>query len=166
MKGADITGAKFHRLTAIRPTGRYIGRSAVWECLCDCGNKIETAINALRHGSTKSCGCLRREKTSAQLTSQNTTHGRSGTPEHASWKAAIQRCTNPKDKRYSDYGGRGIKVCERWQKFENFLADMGERPPGTGLDRINNDGNYEPGNCRWATASEQCQNRRPKRRPA
>lgn len=86
-----------------------------------------------------------------------------GTPTYSSWADMVQRCTNPKRKRYADYGGRGIQVCDRWRKFENFLADMGPRPEGMELDRIENDGNYEPGNCRWSTPTTQSNNRRSNR---
>lgn len=88
-------------------------------------------------------------------------HGQVGTGTYGSWSAMLQRCTNPRNKEYPNYGGRGVRVCDLWRQFENFLADMGPRPPGLTLDRINTDGHYEPGNCRWATASEQASNRRP-----
>lgn len=90
----------------------------------------------------------------------NKTHGQWGSPEHICWASMKQRCLNPKGKRYADYGGRGIVICEKWMLFENFLADMGPRPKGTSLDRINNDGNYEASNCKWSTAKEQIDNRR------
>lgn len=91
-----------------------------------------------------------------------TTHGKSKTPEYHAWVNMKDRCLNPKHKQYKDYGGRGIQICERWLKLENFFKDMGERPSGLTLDRINNDGNYEPSNCKWATWKEQQNNRRPR----
>jgi hypothetical protein len=107
---------------------------------------------------TKSCGCLQRERTSAA----KATHGRTNTVEHIIWRNIRARCNNPRNRQYSDYGGRGIRVCDEWSKsFEAFLADMGERPaPHLSLDRIDNDGNYEPSNCRWATREEQQRNTR------
>jgi hypothetical protein len=123
------------------------------------------AGSALRSGNTKSCGCLRRELGRAHgIASKRHGEGASGreTPEYRAWAAMLCRCRNPRHKSYADYGGRGVTVCERWRAYENFLADMGRRPDRFhSLDRINNAGNYEPGNCRWATWEEQNTNRRP-----
>jgi hypothetical protein len=109
----------------------------------------------------RSCGCLGREIHKAQGKVLNLIHGKANTPIYRLWKSMKNRCFNVNNKSYLDYGGRGITVCERWLKFENFFADMGERPQGKSLDRINNNGGYEPSNCRWATSKQQVHNRRP-----
>src|SRR5262252_3681933 len=126
-----------------------------WLCLCDCGNRVEVRGYSLRSGRTSSCGCWRNEAP--------VMHGhcrRSGpSREYNSWVCMRRRCQDEKHHKYKNYGARGIQVCERWQVFENFLADMGMRPEGCTLDRRDNDGNYEPGNCQWAAPKEQAQNR-------
>lgn len=149
----DLTGQRFGRLAAIKPTGERKGTAFVWQCLCDCGKEHFVNSNNLRTGHVKSCGCLRKEKI--------TIHGMWKTPVYTTWKQMIQRCENPKSPTYKWYGGRGIKVCEQWHNFCDFFEDMGERPDGKTLDRWpDNDGNYEPGNCRWATPKEQQANSR------
>ncbi len=127
--------------------------------VCDCGTQVRRRANAVRMGNTRSCGCLHREQGGIN----RTTHGLNRTPAHRAWCRMKSRC-GPKSPDFAYYGGRGIKVCKRWSdSFENFFADMGEPPAGMSLDRINNDGDYEPGNCRWATPTQQMRNRRSSR---
>ncbi len=154
----DLTDRRFGRLLVVGYAGR-IRRMTRWFCLCECGTKrIVLAGNLKRRKGTRSCGCLQRELTSAC----HRDHGLSHSPEYAVWSAMIHRCSSPLDKEYKRYGGRGITVSPRWIKsFEAFLADMGHRPsPKLTIDRINNDGHYEPENCRWTTMKENSRNNR------
>jgi len=156
----DIVGKKFGRLTAIM-FSHSLKKYAYWKFLCECGNIKVIRGTHVTSGLTLSCGCFRNEQTSKALTTHGHYTGRSQTSEICAWKNLKERCLNKKDKGYENYGGRGIKICDRWMKFENFYADMGDRPSDKhSIDRINNDGNYEPSNCKWSTRTEQNSNTR------
>ncbi len=172
----DLTGEKYGRLVVKEYVGIISGRTH-WFCMCDCGNEIVTSSNSLRRGRTKSCGCLRKEcaashakMAGAARGMQMLKHGQCGTRLYNVWKSMHQRCFNPKDKFYKDYGGRGISVCSEWNDFSNFyewaiqngydpLAPFGKCT----IDRIDNDKGYEPSNCQWVDLSIQANNRRPKK---
>jgi len=151
----NIVGNKYSMLTVVSFSKRK-DRQTLWNCRCECGNMTIVNGNNLKSGATKSCGCLRY--------TANKTHGMAGKhPLYDTWLNIRRRCNSEENPAYKYYGGRGIKVCDRWNNFENFLSDMGERPSGTSIDRVNNDGNYSPENCRWATKEEQMNNVRKKK---
>lgn len=152
-KRIDVTGEKFGKLTAIRNSGFDKTSRSLWECICECGGTKTVTITKLRTGVVRSCGCL-------LLEPRHVTHGKSDSSTFRTWANMKYRCSNPKNRDWKHYGGRGIKFCDRWKRFENFLEDMGDRPPGKSLERINVNGDYEPSNCRWAGVREQQQNKR------
>ena len=157
----DLSGRKFGRLLVLLQNGKNKQRAIEWLCLCKCGKQAVVRTDLLTSAHTQSCGCLGAERRNAAAVKALTKHGQSHTRTHNAWVSMRQRCENPNNDRYADYGGRGIYVCPRWQSFENFLADMGQCPPRMSLDRHpDNNGNYDPINCRWATNKQQCNNTR------
>lgn len=154
----DLTGQTFDRLTVISRAENNKANRACWHCYCICGNAIVVSGTCLRKEYTKSCGCLGKEKT----IKRSTIHGLHGTPEYRTWQNLLNRCRNQKINCFKNYGGRGIKVCNRWSNsFELFLEDMGKKPTDQhSIERINNNGNYEPDNCYWGTPMQQAHNKR------
>jgi len=147
----DETGNRYGKLVVLRrATGEGRSRRSYWECLCDCGTMKVVFGDSLRQGCTSSCGCAHH----AHLV----THGKTGTRVYRIWKAMQTRCFNRNTKVWPRYGGRGITVCDRWMKFENFYADMGDPPAGFSIERVDNNGNYNPSNCKWIPLGEQALN--------
>ena len=147
----DITGNVYGRLTVLERAPSVNART-MWKCRCECGAEVVIQGAHIRSGSTKSCGCLAKDnlRRVQVFSKRGTTHGMSHTREYKSWDQMKQRCNNPKHHAWQWYGGKGVKICQRWlESFENFLSDMGMRPVGCDLDRIDPDKGYSPDNCRW-----------------
>ena len=152
-----LANERYGRLVAIKPTGLRYNRYVVWQCRCDCGKVISLNSGSLLSGNTRSCGCLLKDV----LVSRNTTHNKSKDPIYNVWSSMIQRCTNPRFRQYKDYGGRGIKPSEDWRTFENFFRDMsGTHSQKLTLERLDNTKGYNKENCKWATRTEQNNNKR------
>lgn len=153
---ADLTGETFGRLTVIEFYGVSKHQHSTWKCKCACGATRIIEAGSLRSGNSQSCGCLKKETTGER----GRTHGMTETPIYRVWQAMMNRCRNRNQPAWRNYGGRGISVCERWHSFDNFLEDMGPRPSGRSIDRIDNSKGYFKENCRWATRAQQARNTR------
>lgn len=160
-KFIDLTSRRFGRLIVVRRVNNNKWGHVLWLCGCDCGKEKIVVGTSLKNADIQSCGCLQKNITIQRSTKHG--HSKRGkvSKTYRTWYAMTQRCTNPKHRHYHNYGGRGVKVCERWIKFENFLEDMGESPAQYhSIDRINNCGNYDKQNCVWADRKQQARNKR------
>lgn len=153
---SSLVGHRFGRLVVTGLFGTDNGRNRIWVCRCDCGTEKNILGISLKSGTTKSCGCFRADR----MGGLNKTHGQRRTSTYRIWAGMRTRCQNHKSPEYKDYGARGIKVCDKWQKFAGFYDDMGDRPPKYTIERIDFNGNYEKSNCKWATVTENLRNRR------
>jgi hypothetical protein len=157
-KPLDLIGKKFGRLTVLERKENNIHNQTRWLCQCDCGNRLVVSGYCLTTNNTKSCGCLQKDIASNTNTKHGHCKGGSLSKTYVIWAGIKDRCYCSGCKSYEHYGGRGIKMCDRWFDFNNFIEDMGEAPVGMSIDRINVNGNYEPNNCKWATSEEQHNN--------
>lgn len=157
-----MEGRTFDRLTVLSFNKKDSKHRKYWNCSCSCGGSTVSRGDALTMGKSRSCGCLQRE-VATRIGLASRTHGKRAdrSPTYNTWSHMIDRCSNPKNSRYGDYGGRGLTVCERWKSFDNFYSDIGDKPVGLTLERKDNELGYSPQNCVWASYSDQNRNRRP-----